>query len=312
MSARFFAVGDIHGHVETLKALLEEKISIQKGETLLFLGDYIDKGPDAKGVITYIEELKSRGVSVIALLGNHEAMFLDYLHRCERKSPLKDESPLRAFVSHGDLFLYPGNGGQSTAAQYVTYESEDDSAIEENSDTLPIRRVWNFSEADINFFNSLQSHHVERSWNKGKGVIFVHAGLSREALLKRDIEHAISHDLCAWKNGLAKELSMTWQREVDHLKVAFDALIVHGHWTRRSMLTHYRLQTFKELPEGESWRVQLVVGELESSLNCPRVIGNFLNLDTGIASSEVKGAICAVEFIEGEPQESITQEDIDG
>lgn len=44
--ARTLAIGDIHGCLKTLKALLEDKIAIQKTDTLIFLGDYIDRGPD--------------------------------------------------------------------------------------------------------------------------------------------------------------------------------------------------------------------------------------------------------------------------
>jgi len=47
-------------------------------DTLVFIGDYIDRGPDSKGVLDFILELKRDLISVICLRGNHEEMFLDF------------------------------------------------------------------------------------------------------------------------------------------------------------------------------------------------------------------------------------------
>jgi len=48
-----FAISDIHGCAKTFKALLK-KINFSKEDELYLLGDYIDRGPDSKGVIDYI------------------------------------------------------------------------------------------------------------------------------------------------------------------------------------------------------------------------------------------------------------------
>jgi serine/threonine protein phosphatase 1 len=72
---REFAIADIHGCCRTFRHLLEQ-IGFSKQDTLYLLGDYIDRGPDSKGVIDLIFELQSEGYYIRPLLGNHEAMLL--------------------------------------------------------------------------------------------------------------------------------------------------------------------------------------------------------------------------------------------
>ncbi len=74
---RLFAVGDIHGCFDSLKQLMEDVIQIQKSDQIVFLGDYIDRGPKVKEVIDYILYLKEEGFDIITLMGNHEKMLLD-------------------------------------------------------------------------------------------------------------------------------------------------------------------------------------------------------------------------------------------
>lgn len=72
---RKFAISDIHGCVKTFKALLQ-KVEWSAVDELYLLGDYIDRGPDSKGVIDYILDLQARGFQVKCLRGNHEEQML--------------------------------------------------------------------------------------------------------------------------------------------------------------------------------------------------------------------------------------------
>ena len=65
-------IPDIHGCVNTLQLLVEQQIRPDKKDRLIFLGDYIDRGPDSKGVIDFIMHLQETGYTVTALKGNHE------------------------------------------------------------------------------------------------------------------------------------------------------------------------------------------------------------------------------------------------
>ena len=71
--SRVLVVGDIHGMYEKL-IMLMEKIQFDPEEDLLvFLGDYVDRGPDSVQCLQYVYDLQhSSPDSVVCLLGNHE------------------------------------------------------------------------------------------------------------------------------------------------------------------------------------------------------------------------------------------------
>ena len=54
---RIFFIGDIHGCSRTLRKLVNEVIGIRKSDRIYFVGDYIDRGSDSKGVIDFLLEL---------------------------------------------------------------------------------------------------------------------------------------------------------------------------------------------------------------------------------------------------------------
>lgn len=100
MKNRKIAISDIHGCLKTFRQLLEEKVQFTKQDTLYLLGDYIDRGPDSKGVIDYILQLQSEKFNVICLKGNHEEMLLKALE----------------YKFHQNIFLR--NGGEQTLQSY--------------------------------------------------------------------------------------------------------------------------------------------------------------------------------------------------
>lgn len=75
--AKRWVIGDIHGCSKTLKALVEERLELVAGDSIFFLGDYIDRGPDSRGVIDFISQLSAKGILTTCLRGNHEQQFLD-------------------------------------------------------------------------------------------------------------------------------------------------------------------------------------------------------------------------------------------
>src|SRR5215203_1312231 len=78
--ARTFAVGDIHGCNRSFQKLLLEKMRIRKSDQVYCLGDYIDRGPDSKGVLDFIVDLKKSGYHLHLIRGNHEQMMLDAMN----------------------------------------------------------------------------------------------------------------------------------------------------------------------------------------------------------------------------------------
>lgn len=74
---RTFAIGDIHGCSKTLRKLVEELVVPSLQDDIIFVGDYIDRGPDSKGVLDYIIGLRQKGYGIKTLRGNHEQLLLD-------------------------------------------------------------------------------------------------------------------------------------------------------------------------------------------------------------------------------------------
>ena len=71
---RQFAIGDIHGCLTALKRL-DQELEFRPTDTVITLGDYVNRGPDSRGVIDYLIELRSR-CHLVTLRGNHEVMML--------------------------------------------------------------------------------------------------------------------------------------------------------------------------------------------------------------------------------------------
>jgi len=152
-----YAVGDIHGMCSQLKDLIR-MLPLADDDHLIFIGDYIDRGPDPAGVVDFLISL-SRNHHCTFLIGNHEAMFLDYLGW---------EGPV---YFGGDAFLQ--NGGDTTLQSYGYFDAQGDFELPESHDK---------------FFRELTLYHVEGQY------VFVHAGLGRDSLRLSDIEYALSRE----------------------------------------------------------------------------------------------------------------------
>jgi len=77
--SRRIAIGDIHGCLKTMQKLIEEGITLTREDTLYFVGDFIDRGPDSKGVLDYISRLITENYRIYSVRGNHEEMLLESL-----------------------------------------------------------------------------------------------------------------------------------------------------------------------------------------------------------------------------------------
>ena len=111
---RNYAIGDIHGHL----ALLEEAHALIAADRALtndqvapivHVGDLVDRGPNAKGVIAYLAQGMAQGAPWVVLKGNHDRMFSLFLDDFKARDPR-----LRAELS----YLHPRIGGGTTLASY--------------------------------------------------------------------------------------------------------------------------------------------------------------------------------------------------
>ncbi len=94
------AIGDIHGCAKTLDELLDQ-VAPTQDDHLVFIGDYIDRGPNSKGVIDRLLELRE-SVPCTFLRGNHEVFLLNHFDGNR----------------HDDEVWYL-NGGRQTMKSYV-------------------------------------------------------------------------------------------------------------------------------------------------------------------------------------------------
>jgi len=77
MAGRTFAVGDIHGDIQQLFVLLSKLPTLDQNDTIVFLGDYLDRGPASAQVVDYVRKLHTQtAAKVITLRGNHEDAWL--------------------------------------------------------------------------------------------------------------------------------------------------------------------------------------------------------------------------------------------
>lgn len=103
---RVYAVGDIHGRADLLVRLLErigEDLAPFHGPaTLVFLGDYVDRGDDSKTVLDLLVGFADRSpVTTVFLRGNHEEMLLDYLARPRADCGWLRHGGLETLASYG-------------------------------------------------------------------------------------------------------------------------------------------------------------------------------------------------------------------
>jgi serine/threonine protein phosphatase 1 len=137
-----YVIGDIHGRSNLLDQLVGDLPWDIKRDTIIFLGDLIDRGKDGPTVVERVMKLAAANPNLIALRGNHEQMLLD-------------------FIDRGDLqWLIPENGGLATLAAYGIKLSE----IESPSHILIPR-------SHIEFMRSMPFYYEDEQ------AIYVHAGL---------------------------------------------------------------------------------------------------------------------------------------
>lgn len=107
MSRQVAIVGDVHGAVGALETAIDWLTTNWHGD-VVFVGDYINRGPDSRAVIEVLCQLRARlGRRLTLLMGNHEAALIDFLRTGE----------LQHFLNHGGL---------QTVSSYLSGEPEPD------------------------------------------------------------------------------------------------------------------------------------------------------------------------------------------
>lgn len=154
--APFFAVGDIHGCYEPLRALMARLDAVAEGsETIVFVGDYVDRGAQSRQVLEWLFDMnREHPEKVVCLMGNHERMMLDFI-----------DDP----AGRGAIWLK--NGGLDTLASFgITLRQRD-------TDTDVAVEIANALEAALPTGMQDWLRTLPLRWSSGN-VHCVHAALS--------------------------------------------------------------------------------------------------------------------------------------
>jgi serine/threonine protein phosphatase 1 len=147
-----FVIGDIHGRCAQLLGLLDLLPRDESTDTLIFLGDLIDRGADVPGCVEHVRKLCGENPErVICLRGNHEQMLLDFID------------------GKNTIWIDSSTGGDQTFAQYtgkplrLRLEADFDAARQTIARSIPAEQ--------LDFFRQLPLYYEDDF------ALYVHAGL---------------------------------------------------------------------------------------------------------------------------------------
>src|SRR5580765_6927246 len=152
MAGRTFAIGDIHGEPEHLLKLMAGLPALTEEDTVVFLGDYVDRGPRSKEVVALVRALpKETKAKVVALRGNHEDAWLRVI----------DEG-------WDEFVLPPPNGCLATMRSYAGGEQPGEGELPRPDELLILQTGTFFPEEVVTWFRSLPY------WYEDDHAIYVH------------------------------------------------------------------------------------------------------------------------------------------
>jgi len=184
---KIFIFGDIHGCLGTLKRLMDKIDWRPDKDRLIFLGDYVDRGKDSRGVIDFLLAISKISQSVDYLMGNHEGIFLD-------------------FLNHGNIRRLLVNGGEATLISYDIQGKEDGEPLipHEHSSFLQALRPWieledyyvvhagfrpgvEIERQTLEDLTWIRDRFVYSDYDFGKKVIFGHTPFSEPLVMDNKI-----------------------------------------------------------------------------------------------------------------------------
>lgn len=223
------AIGDIHGCLDPLKALVDNVLAVWKGRVsrmeFLFIGDYIDRGPSVKEVLDFLMQLDAEKTF---LMGNHEDMLLHYHLGSD------------VFEQYGNAWFASNNGGLQTVAQ-LDPESplprlvREETRFSSNSSYKFLKNngEFNLSPEYEKFFRSLQ-FAVQRTLHLEGGprnVLFSHSVPSPFLPIDKVLECSSFEDFHALRKewGVSADGTNLWNRDFLPEPFLGEYTLVHGH-----------------------------------------------------------------------------------
>ena len=205
-----FAIGDIHGCSKQLISLQDKIFNYptynKESDLIIYLGDYIDRGPNSKDVIQHILKLQKEKVNSIFLMGNHEQIMIDFV--------FNKINNLRYWLNLG------------TDQTFKSYKIEVAEFIKDGFEDDKIDRLRNV------LLNELSSEHIHflknlRLFYSTRKYLFVHAGINPEKALKDQ-----------------DKMDFLWSRSDQFFdkNFKFEQIIIHGHTPEKEVINFpYRI-----------------------------------------------------------------------
>lgn len=248
MEQSVYVIGDVHGMIGSLSALLEQvqqDAEARGAEPFyLFVGDLVDRGSDSAAVVRLVRSLIEAG-GAASVLGNHDEMFLQTVAMTRPDLLAPDSLPLVDAEPQAMLNHWLSQGGVETIRSY------------QGKPNSP--RSWSFPEGEIAFLASLPLY-----W-ENESVVVTHALPSRAALEAARRPEA-RHD--PW---VRQEL--LWRRQEPEESPDPDRLHISGHTPLRNPVYHQAINAI-QLDTGCVFGLNLCAYDVDTgqllSVSCPK------------------------------------------
>ena len=197
MAGRTFAIGDIHGDTAHLYRLMSCLPALDDQDTLVFLGDYVDRGPESSKVVDYVRNLDDQTPArIVALRGNHEDAWLRVV----------DAGGWDDFVGP------PGNGCLAAYRSYMGGAFPNDGELPKPHEQQALRSGKFFPADVVEWFRGLPY------WYEDAHAIYVHAGLPRNPA------GGFLHP-----SQVTAPIALLWLRDEHFFRSYRGKLVVFGH-----------------------------------------------------------------------------------
>ena len=205
-----YAVGDVHGRADLLEkmhaAILKDSLDVPaERKVVVYLGDYVDRGPASKKVVDVLLDRPLKGFERVHLMGNHEAFLIEFLN---------------------DLEAGPGwffNGGLATLASYGVKVGKFDELSYEVLQRVQEEFKKKLPESHLEFYKTLDFSRTEGDF------FFVHAGIRPGVPLDNQTDEDmlwIREEFLGCEDDFGKVIvhghTITWEPEVKPNRIGID------------------------------------------------------------------------------------------
>jgi len=172
-----YAMSDIHGCYKALEERMK-LVDLSGENRIIFLGDYLDYGPQSGQVLRYIFNLQKKHgkEKVVVLKGNHEAMFLEWIDEYKRElTPLMEQMAYDSWLKTDSEHRYNVFRTLVTEDQFKELTEVEKTASFAKINTTAVKMVLETSGDLVRWMRSMENYF------KTGEQIFVHAGVDEEA-----------------------------------------------------------------------------------------------------------------------------------